>query len=79
MTKERTGAENYLLGMDKDSLRRYQLSDDIYQPATEQRFATLPIKPDMNILEVGCGKGQTAIYMAKNIVPEGNVVAFDQG
>jgi ubiquinone/menaquinone biosynthesis C-methylase UbiE len=78
MNNERTDSENYLLGMDRDSLRRYQLFDDIYQPATEERFRTLAIKTHMGILEIGCGIGQTACYMAKNIVPAGNVVAFDQ-
>jgi len=78
MNEERTNIENYLLGKDKDSFIRYQLFDDIYQPATKERFATLPIKPNMNILEIGCGIGQTALYMAKNIVPEGTVIAFDQ-
>ena len=78
MNKKRNNTENYLLGMDKDSLIRYKLFDEIYQPATAERFNTLGIKPHMNILEIGCGIGQTACYIAKNIVPKGNVIAFDQ-
>ena len=69
---------HYLLGMDEDSLKRYRLFNATYQPATEQRFATLPVKPHMKILEVGCGIGQTACYMAQPIVPDGQVDAFDQ-
>jgi len=78
MKNDNTSSENYLLGMDKDSLRRYRLFDEIYQPATEERFASLRLKPEMNILEVGCGIGLTACYMARDIAPEGKVVAFDQ-
>lgn len=78
MKNTTSDSDNYLLGVEKTSLRRYQLFDEIYQPATEARFATLPVTRDMKILEIGCGIGQTACYMARAIVPEGHVVAFDQ-
>jgi SAM-dependent methyltransferase len=52
--------------------------NEIYQPGTIDRFATIPVSPDMHILEVGCGIGDTACYMAKSLVPDGHVTAFDQ-
>jgi ubiquinone/menaquinone biosynthesis C-methylase UbiE len=70
--------DSYLLGMDKNTLRRYALFDEIFQPATAERCATLPVSTDMNVLEVGCGIGDTACYLAKQVVPKGHVVAFDQ-
>jgi ubiquinone/menaquinone biosynthesis C-methylase UbiE len=73
-----TGANRYLLGVDKNTLTRYALFDEIYQPATVERFATLPVSSDMNVLEVGCGIGDTACYLAQQIAPKGHVVAFDQ-
>ncbi|MEM9243338.1 MAG: class I SAM-dependent methyltransferase [Pseudomonadota bacterium] len=68
---------NYLLGIDRGTLKRYQLFNQVYQPVTEEVFAKLAIKPDMRVLEVGCGIGQTACYMAEHVVPQGHVVAFD--
>ena len=78
MSNQITQPDTYLLGMDKSTLRRYALFDEIYQPATAERFATLPVSADMNVLEVGCGIGDTACYLAKQVVPNGHVVAFDQ-
>ncbi|HXV79296.1 MAG TPA: class I SAM-dependent methyltransferase [Candidatus Binatia bacterium] len=78
MSNQITQPNTYLLGLDKSTLRRYALFDEIYQPATAERFATLPVSADMNVLEVGCGIGDTACYLAKQVVPNGYVVAFDQ-
>jgi len=69
---------NYLLGMDAASLRRYQLVDAIYQPATAAAAAPLPMRPDRAILEIGCGIGETACWMAQQMSPKGHVTAFDQ-
>jgi ubiquinone/menaquinone biosynthesis C-methylase UbiE len=78
MTKQITQSDSYLLGMDKSTLRRHALFDEIYQPATAERFATIPVSADMSVLEVGCGIGDTACYLAQQVVPNGHVVAFDQ-
>jgi len=73
-----SSSDHYLLSEEKSAFRRYQLFHEIYQPATAERFATLRLAPDMNILEIGCGIGDTACYMAKAVVPDGHVTAFDQ-
>ena len=78
MTDFKNPGDDYLLGVSKSTLTRYTLFDEIYQPATAERFATLPVRAEMNVLEVGCGIGDTACYLAKQVVPNGHVVAFDQ-
>jgi ubiquinone/menaquinone biosynthesis C-methylase UbiE len=70
--------DHYLLGEAKSAFRRYRLFNEIYRPATAERFATLPLAPDMHLLEVGCGIGDTACYMASAVAPEGHVMALDQ-
>ncbi len=75
---EPSSADHYLLSEEKSALRRYRLFNEIYQPATSERLAMLPLTPDMTILEVGCGIGDTACYMARDIVPDGHVTAIDQ-
>jgi SAM-dependent methyltransferase len=76
--KEKSRSNSYPLGAQKDTLPRYRVFNEIYQPGTIERFATIPISSDMHILEVGCGIGETACYMAKSLVPNGHVTAFDQ-
>jgi ubiquinone/menaquinone biosynthesis C-methylase UbiE len=76
MTEE-NGRDTYLLGNNYNAFRRYRLFNEIYQPGTLERFATLPVSPDMHLLEVGCGIGDTACYMAQTLVPEGHVTAID--
>lgn len=73
-----SSSDHYLLGEEESAFGRYRLFNGIYQPATAERLATLRLAPNMNILEVGCGIGDTACYMARAIVPEGHVTAFDQ-
>jgi ubiquinone/menaquinone biosynthesis C-methylase UbiE len=75
---ESSSSDHYLLGEEESAFRRYRLFNEIYQPTTAERLTTLRLAPDMNILEVGCGIGETACYMARAIVPEGHVTAFDQ-
>ena len=73
-----SSSNHYLLGEEEGAFPRYRLFNEIYQPATAERLATLRLAPNMNILEVGCGIGDTACYLATAIVPEGHVTAFDQ-
>lgn len=68
---------HYYLGQHDDALERYQLFNRAYQPGTEQVFSWLALPSNSNILELGCGIGATACYMAREIVPDGHVTAFD--
>ncbi|MEM0967294.1 MAG: methyltransferase domain-containing protein [Verrucomicrobiota bacterium] len=68
---------HYFLGQKEDSLFRYQLFNEVYQPGTEQVFSWLNLQATSQVLEIGCGIGATALYMAREIVPEGHVTAFD--
>lgn len=68
----------YLLGQGEGTLRRYRLFNQLYEPATRDRLSTLEIAPDAQVLEIGCGIGDTACMLATEIVPDGHVTAFDQ-
>jgi len=76
--EETAGSNTYPLGAKKDTLPRYRVFNEIYQPGTIERFAAIPLSPSMHILEVGCGTGDTACHIAKSLVPDGHVTAFDQ-
>ncbi len=70
--------QSYLLGDTRDAVYRYRLFNTVHEPATRDRLATLDIAPDGQVLEIGCGIGQTACLFATETVPEGHVVAFDR-
>ncbi len=75
---EQTGTDSYVLGSRKSAHHRYRLFNDVFLPGTLQRLPALHLSPDMHILEIGSGIGDTACYLAKNIVPDGHVTGFDQ-
>ncbi|MEM6461758.1 MAG: class I SAM-dependent methyltransferase [Pseudomonadota bacterium] len=75
---DRSEPESYLLGDQKGSYLRYRLFNEIYEPGTIRRLSDLAVSPDMEILDIGCGIGDTACYFARHIVPDGHVTAFDQ-
>jgi len=77
MTEE-SRSDTYLLGSQESAHQRYRLFNEIYSPGTLQRLSDMQISPDMDILEIGCGIGDTACYFAKQVVPKGHVTAFDQ-
>lgn len=78
MGKDSSEEDHYYLGVHRSDLRRYELFNEVYQPATEMRLATLAVRTDARILDVGCGIGRTACYFATEVVPDGEVVGFDQ-
>ncbi|WP_189438323.1 class I SAM-dependent methyltransferase [Pseudovibrio japonicus] len=67
----------YMFGSHEESVQRYHLLNEILLPATADGIAHLAPKPDMQILEIGCGVGDTACYFAQHVVPDGYVTAFD--
>lgn len=69
--------EDYVLGSDRTTMDRYELFNAVNHPITVAGFQRLEVKPDAYILEIGCGIGHTACWMAKEIVPQGQVTAFD--
>lgn len=69
---------SYLLGVEASTLQRYRLFDEIYRPGTLQRLSELRLPSHAEVLEIGCGIGETACYFARHVVPNGHVTAFDQ-
>ena len=78
MARQASDQDHYFLGVDRTALRRYELFHESYQAATEMRLATLAVKPDSRVVDVGCGIGRTACYFAEAIVPDGHVVGIDE-
>lgn len=77
MTEENQ-SDSYLLGSEESAFQRYRLFNEVYMPGTLHRLADLQIAPDGEVLEIGCGIGETACYFARHVVSDGHVTAFDQ-
>ncbi|MDP5218873.1 class I SAM-dependent methyltransferase [Ruegeria sp. 2205SS24-7] len=78
MMTQKSETITYLLGSEAGTLLRYRLFNEVYLPGTKRCLSDFPTNPDMEILEIGCGIGDTACYFAEALVPDGHVTAFDQ-
>ena len=63
-------------------IEKYNLfkEDKIQQIQLQHRFALVEafqIKPDMRVLEIGCGQGDTTVALADAVGANGQVIALD--
>lgn len=58
-------------------LDRLRALEDLYDDATKHRLTTLGVAAGWSCLEVGCGAGGVARWLAEMVGPDGHVVATD--
>jgi ubiquinone/menaquinone biosynthesis C-methylase UbiE len=73
----RTAVE-YILGHSPDEVRRLMLQADVLRPITERLLKEAGLKPDMRVLDLGCGAGDVAMLAADLVGPKGCVVGIDR-
>lgn len=69
--------EHYILATGGNDIRRLQLLHDVYGPGTEKLLRSAGLRPGLRVVEVGCGSGNTACWVAEQVLPGGSVVAID--
>lgn len=67
---------SYVLMTGTEDDARLSISDDLFGPSTKL-FLSKFIKPNMHVLEVGCGIGQMACWIAEQVSPQGKVIGLD--
>jgi tRNA A58 N-methylase Trm61 len=68
----------FAAGWDFDEERaRLRLIEEIYDPATTRRLASLGLTSGWRCLELGAGAGSIASWLAARVGPSGQVVATD--
>jgi cyclopropane fatty-acyl-phospholipid synthase-like methyltransferase len=67
----------YELGSGDDELARLELQGRALAPATRMIFAEAGIRPDMRVLDLGCGAGDVSFVVADLAGPQGSVVGLD--
>ncbi len=68
----------YTLNVGEADKKRLQILNKIYNPSTQQFLLDSGLKKNMRVLEIGCGTGEMSCWVAKQIGPNGQMVAVDQ-
>jgi SAM-dependent methyltransferase len=74
-------SERYILATGEKETERLRLLHEVYGPNTEALLRRVGLRPGlcdgMRVVELGCGNGNVACYIAKQIGPRGSVVGID--
>ncbi len=71
------GSEHYILATGGKDAKRLRLLHEVYGPQTEALLHRVGLSPGMRVVEVGCGSGNTACWVAEQIGQDGSVLALD--
>jgi SAM-dependent methyltransferase len=66
----------YLLGTRGDAVTRLEIQGEIFDKQSRPFLANW-VKPNMNVLEVGCGAGNTSVILAALLDGMGHLIATD--
>jgi 2-polyprenyl-3-methyl-5-hydroxy-6-metoxy-1,4-benzoquinol methylase len=69
--------EHYILATGGKDVKRLRLLHEVYGPGTEALFRRVGLRDGLRVVEVGCGSGNIACWVAEQIAPHGSVVAID--
>lgn len=69
--------DQYTLNVGQKGKERLDIQNEIYNLSTQQFLVNNGLKKGMHVLEVGCGTGQFACWLADMVGPTGRVVAID--
>jgi len=70
-------SEHYILATGGRDTKRLQLLHEVYGPATEVLLRRAGLRSGLRVVEIGCGSGNTACWVAEQLAPEGSVLAVD--
>ena len=70
-------SEHYILATGGKDVKRLRLLHEVYGPGTEALFQRVGLHDGLRVVELGCGSGNTACWVAQQVAPSGSVVAID--
>jgi ubiquinone/menaquinone biosynthesis C-methylase UbiE len=70
-------AEHYILATGGRDIERLRLLHEVYGPGTEALFGRVGLGGGMRAIEIGCGSGNIACWVAEQVGPDGSVVGID--
>jgi len=69
--------QHYILATGGQDTKRLQLLHEVYGPGTEALLRRNGLRPGLRVVEIGCGSGNTACWVAEQVAPGGSVLAVD--
>jgi 2-polyprenyl-3-methyl-5-hydroxy-6-metoxy-1,4-benzoquinol methylase len=69
--------EHYILATGGRDVKRLRLLHEVYGPGTEALFHRVGLRAGQRVVEIGCGNGNIACWVAEQIAPNGSVLAID--
>jgi len=69
--------DHYILATGGREVERLRLLQEVYGPGTETMFGRIGLTEGMRVVDIGCGSGNTACWVAERVGPRGSVVAID--
>jgi len=69
--------EHYILATGGKDTKRLRLLHDVYGPGTQALLRRAGLRPGLRVVEIGCGSGNTACWVAEQVAPGGSVLAVD--
>src|SRR5262245_50685367 len=70
-------AEHYILATGGKDVQRLRLLHEVYGPGTEALFHRVGLRDGLRVVEIGCGSGNIACWVAQQVAPSGSVMAID--
>jgi ubiquinone/menaquinone biosynthesis C-methylase UbiE len=70
-------AEHYILATGGRDIERLRLLHEVYGPGTEALFGRVGLRGGLRAIEIGCGSGNIACWVAEQVGPNGSVVGID--
>lgn len=68
----------YVFGHSQAELDRLVWQAKVLRPFTERLLTTVGLRPDMRVLDIGCGAGDVAMLAAELVGPDGFVLGIDR-
>lgn len=68
---------NYSLATGSADRSRLEILHRLYGPGSQYFLLRQGLKPGMTVLEIGCGMGDMACWLAQQVAPTGKVIAID--
>ncbi len=70
-------SQGYILATGADEVKRLQVLNQLYGPGTERLLWQAGLKPGMRVVDIGCGSGNIACWLARQVGAGGSVVGID--
>jgi len=69
--------EHYILATGGKDVERLRLLHEVYGPGTQALLQRVGLRDGQHVVEIGCGSGNIACWVAQQVAPSGSVMAID--